>query len=402
VIYDCAARDTESVNVTVKPEPNQAPIANAGERNQTFECQGALTNVTLDGSNSSDPDGAIDILSYEWKDKETGTILGDFRFRDPVALVQLSRNESRFFTLTVKDPYSESSSDEVMVNVVDTTPPTLSVPSDMTVNNEHNSCDASVTPGVATATDLCEGAKTPVGTRSDGNALDARYPVGTTIITWTATDSSGHAGSRTQTITVNDVDPPEISCPSDITAGNDPGQCSKTLDPGTATATDRCSGPPTLVGTRNDGKALSDPYPVGTTTITWTATDTAGNAASCTQTIKVNDVEAPVISGVSVTPNVLWPPNHKLVDVTVNYTAKDNCDPNPVCWLTATSNEPDNGLGGGDTSGDIEIVDAHHTRLRAERAGNGSGRIYTNTAHCKDLYLNEASTNVTCTVPHDQ
>ena len=55
---------------------------------------------------------------------------------------------------------------------------------------------------------------------------------------------------------------------------------------GTATATDNC-GVASIVGTRSDGRALTDNYPVGTTTITWTATDSSGNTATATQTVTI-------------------------------------------------------------------------------------------------------------------
>jgi hypothetical protein len=85
---------------------------------------------------------------------------------------------------------------------------------------------------------------------------------------------------------------------------------------------------------------------------------------SSTKMVTVSN-PAPVITNESVSKAVLSPPNHKLVDITVNYTVTDNCG-TPVCVLTAASNEPDDGLGDGDTANDIQIVDNHHVRLRAE------------------------------------
>jgi hypothetical protein len=87
-----------------------------------------------------------------------------------------------------------------------------------------------------------------------------------------------------------------------------------------------------------------------------------------------------------------------MVDVTVNYNSTDNCGAD-TCALTVTSNEPINGTGDGDTAPDWEIVDSHHVRLRAERAGGGDGRIYTITITCTDSSGNSSSQTVTVTVP---
>lgn len=90
-----------------------------------------------------------------------------------------------------------------------------------------------------------------------------------------------------------------------------------------------------------------------------------------------------------------------MIDVTVNYTATDNCSA-PVCTLSVVSNEPVNGTADGDMAPDWEIVDAHHVRLRAERAGTRSGRIYTITITCVDVAGNSSSKTVTVNVPKSQ
>ena len=114
-----------------------------------------------------------------------------------------------------------------------------------------------------------------------------------------------------------------------------------------------------------------------------------------------NCCPAPVINGAAPTPESLWPPNHKMVDVTVNYTVTDPC-PN-TCVLTVSSNEPVNGTGDGDTSPDWEVIDAHHVRLRAERAGNSNGRIYTINITCtNDLNKLSSTKTVKVVVVHDQ
>jgi hypothetical protein len=105
------------------------------------------------------------------------------------------------------------------------------------------------------------------------------------------------------------------------------------------------------------------------------------------------------IVDVEASPSVLWPPNHKLVDVTVDYSTTNNCGP-ATCSLSVVSNEPSNGTG--NRAPDWEIIDEHHLRLRAERAGNGSGRVYTITITCSDSGGIPTTKTVKVTVPKNQ
>ncbi len=119
--------------------------------------------------------------------------------------------------------------------------------------------------------------------------------------------------------------------------------------------------------------------------------------------LDVCDEIAPTFDQVSVTPDVIWPPNHKYVDVTATVVVSDNFDPNPtVTLVSVTSNEPDDGLGDGDTANDIVIVDDYHFQLRAERSATGTGRIYTITYMVTDACGNSTSATATVTVPLNQ
>ena len=113
----------------------------------------------------------------------------------------------------------------------------------------------------------------------------------------------------------------------------------------------------------------------------------------------VCDETAPALE-VSVNPKTLWPANHKYVNVTATVTALDNLDPNPaVALVSVTSNEPDNGTGDGDTVNDIVILSDSTFKLRAERSGTGTGRIYTLTYRATDACGNEAYASATVSVP---
>jgi hypothetical protein len=174
------------------------------------------------------------------------------------------------------------------VNVVDTTAPVVTAPANVTVytGSGNTSCGLVVsdaTLGTATASDSCQGSLTP--TRSGVPAGNV-FPVGTTTITYSATDASNNTGTATQTVTVIDNTPPVISCPANITL--EPTCPTGAIATYTAPeGTDNCAGATT---TRTAGGASGSVFPIGTTTVTHTVTDAAGNTASCSFTVTVKSV----------------------------------------------------------------------------------------------------------------
>jgi uncharacterized repeat protein (TIGR01451 family) len=109
----------------------------------------------------------------------------------------------------------------------------------------------------------------------------------------------------------------------------------------------------------------------------------------------------PSVTNASATPSQLWQPNHKMANVAVDYTIVDNCGPVTVT-LSVASNEPVNGTGDGDTAPDWIVVNNRLVQLRAERAGTGTGRLYTITITATDCAGQSGSATVTVTVPHDK
>ncbi len=113
------------------------------------------------------------------------------------------------------------------------------------------------------------------------------------------------------------------------------------------------------------------------------------------------DATPPVLN-VSVTPNTLWPANHKYVTVKATVSLSDNVDQNPTLILVSvTSNEPDR-VNKGDKPNDIVILDDFTFKLRAERLGTGMGRVYTITYLATDAQGNSTIATATVTVPHNQ
>jgi hypothetical protein len=94
-------------------------------------------------------------------------------------------------------------------------------------------------------------------------------------------------------------------------------------------------------------------------------------------------------------PSVLWPPNNKMVNVTIHYNATDDWD-QPMCRISSvTSDEHID-------KSDYAIIDPHHVKLRAERSGKGDGRIYSITITCTDTSGQSSKRKVKVIVPHDQ
>ncbi|MBK9256692.1 MAG: HYR domain-containing protein [Saprospiraceae bacterium] len=124
----------------------------------------------------------------------------------------------------------------------------------------------------------------------------------------------------------NDNTPPVITCPANITVNTDAGVCTASgVVLGMATVTDNCN---MSIFATNDALTA---YPIGITTVTWTANDGNGNAATCTQTVTVLDNQSPVITCPTSTDVELDVcDNITLTAELLGITATDNCVANPV------------------------------------------------------------------------
>jgi hypothetical protein len=292
-------------------------------------------------------------------------------------------------TCSAVDSAGNSSECTFTVTVEDTTPPVVSCPSDTTL--ECTGPDGVVLEFEATATDDCG----PDPEVTCDPPSGSTFPIGETIVTCTAVDSSGNTGGCSFTVSVEDATPPTISCPSDTTL-----ECTS---PNGAvlvyqtSVSDNCDPEPTVACDWPSGSS----FPLGSTLVTCKATDAAGNSAECTFTVNVIDITPPSFRDLVANPSQLWPPNHKMADINLSLDVEDICS-EVECWIDrVTSNEDINGRGDGNTQPDW-VADGLNLQLRAERAGPLSGRVYTVHVKCMDASGNMASRSVEVTVPHDR
>jgi microcystin-dependent protein len=315
----------------------------------TFECDNVGDSGTATATDNCDPDPGIS-------------------FEDNVLPGACPEEQIIERTWTATDNCGNSASCLQIISIVDTTPPVISCPPDLTFE-----CDAVGDFGIATATDNCD--PDPEINFTD-DIQDGRCPEEQTIIrTWQATDNCGNSSTCVQTISIVDTTPPIITCPPDATF-----ECDELIEFGQAEASDNCDPDPEI--TWEDVEIEGDCLTGLVVERTWTATDNCGNSASCVQIITILDTTPPVIT---------CPPDFTvqcLEDVPPcdpnDATAVDNCSTVTIICLPDTDN------GGSGCPGDPLII------TRTYRALD----ICDNAAECVQLItvLDDTPPVISCPV----
>lgn len=259
---------------------NAAPTAIVSCPESVDEHQTAV----LDGEASSDPDDGI--ATYTWSqfqgppsiDFDTDPSAAKVTFTAP----QLTSKQNQpIFKLSVRDNGGLISENECTVTINDKTAPTIVGADPITV--EATSVNGAVVSFNPTATDLVDGVISSVNCLP---ASGSTFPLGPpTTVTCEASDTSSNTATSNFLVTVNDTIAPVVIPPGDISVeATGPGT---TVSIGEALATD-------AVGVTFLTNNAPVSFPVGATTITWTARDAAGNVGNALSTVTVNDTKPPV------------------------------------------------------------------------------------------------------------
>ena len=318
-------------------------------------------------------------------------------------------------TLTVKfdSELNQTESAAATITVLQNTPPIADAGPDQTLE-QTSPQGAMVTLNGTGSSDPDNDTLTYNWNWTEGSATGATptelFPVGNTTVTLTVSDGQYNATDAVNIIVTVDTTAPFVDAGPDVTVEQESHAGTQVTLNGTAT--DAVSTRFNFTWTEN-GMVLKTEANVSETTLVYTfnlgthvvtlyATDEANNTGSDDVTVTVIDTTPPEINA-TATPSMLWSPNHKYVEVHATVTVYDICDPSPtLSFVSITSNEPDNGVGDGNTVNDIVIINDFTFNLRAERSGTGCGRTYTIKYQATDASGNTATATVTVEVPHNQ
>jgi hypothetical protein len=308
-------------------------------------------------------------------------------------------------TWTAEDECGQTSTGTATFTVEDTTAPTVTAPEDTTVECDGlgNADELEAWLNAGSASDAC-GSTTLA---NDYMMLTAGCgATGSVDVTWTATDGCGLTGNGSSSFAIVDTMAPSVTLNGESDVSIECGV--DEYEEMGASATDTCDTELSVADVAGDTVDNRTP---GTYEVLYETQDACGNAGEgLSRTVVVEDTMGPEI--VEGAMPMLWPPNHRYVTLSLSDCVEsviDACsgeiDVDEAGVIQAIySDEPENvnGNGDGNTTDDIVILDDSSFMVRAERSGQGNGRVYGIMFDVTDEGGNTVSAECHVGVPHDQ
>ncbi len=318
--------NTSSCEQTVTVTDDEAPVANCQNITVALDENTNTATITPEQINNNSTDNCDAITSIS---------LSETTFTcDNVG--------GNTVVLTVTDENGNEGTCNAIITVEDTINPIV------LCQNVEIALDATGT-ATLTAEDIDNNSTDNCGiaTREASQTSFTCADIGDNTVTLTVTDNAGNTATCEATVTVVNTISPTITCPDPIrttTSANGVGNCSTTINLGVPTATNNCA-INTVTAAVND--TVIDPntfeFQLGTTTVTWTVTDSSGNTSTCEQSVTVTDDEAPVANCQNIT--VALDENTNTATITpeqINNNSTDNCDAITSISLSETTFTCDN------------------------------------------------------------
>ncbi|WP_242158526.1 HYR domain-containing protein, partial [Aestuariivivens sediminis] len=264
---------------------NENPAITCATPAPSYNTDSAVCTVTI-GDASLDPIAVSDNCGV-------ASVLNDFNNSSTLNGATFPLGTTSV-TWTITDGAGNTATCNFDVVVIDNEDPTITCPANVSVSADAGLCTASgVNLGTPVTDDNCSVA-------SVTNDAVEPFALGDTIVTWTVTDGSGNSVTCEQTVTVTDDEDPTITCavPA-VSYDTDPDVCTFTVVDTSLNPTavgDNCGVASVLNDFNNSSTLNGATFPLGTTSVTWTITDGAGNTATCNFDVVVIDNEDPTIT----------------------------------------------------------------------------------------------------------
>ena len=338
------------------------------------------STVTLSSPGLAFPNGTTITMPSDWFSKVNGTISPSLTARASFTAGATLGSVTGSISVTATGVDSTGTTGASLIKTVslptsanvvscDTTGPTLSLPQPIAA--EATSGAGAVVTYTATATDTNPANPTVSCTSAPttGLASGSTFPLGTTTMSCSATDAAGNRSTGSFTVTVRDTTKPVLTgVPSNITkeatgaSGATASWTAPTATDAVSTPTVGCTSAPTT------GLSSGSTFPLGTTTMSCSATDAAGNKDTATFTVTVQDTEAPVIGSITAPQATEATSGNGAVVTFTAPTANDTVD-GAVSVACATA--------AGLSSGDTFSIGTHTLAcIAVDAAGNRSSESF--------------------------